>query len=564
MKGPHRASRITIIVIMLFATWASVHFRYVGVPGNDWHDAINSDGKSYYEYLRLFLFPEGHPHIRHEGAPEASTPVIRHFGGAAACMAPFVFVAHGYTLLKSGGVEDGYSLHYQAAVGLAALFHLALGMIALRRYLLTQGFGDLIVSCTIIAFSLGTGLITQAVVHPAMSHVYGFAVIALLFRCAQLLVRGPTPSLLVVCAALFALAIWIRPVNGLVLFALPLAAYGTSASISAVARLLVSRWGPIAMLVAVAILSLQCMLWYVQNGSFFAWSYADMGFHWSRPAVLRSLFSARSGLFFYWPLLLLLVPGAIVLWRHNMKLGALFAIFWAAFMYVTASWWNWCYDNFGQRTYVDVLAAMALPFALAIPSKGSLRSIFLVGLVLCTALNLFQSWQYSRYLLLPWQTDVRMYKYIFLATDPERAMALGGHVDMPSYAPRGREVIPAQFVMFPRIDGGSDTTLIARAAMPFATIGKATYFELDVERTETIAGASADARIALRFRNKDQLRPIHSWRMNVVPDGARSEHWHYAFNLYAQQRGDTLEVLCVGGNAGWLARTASAQFSVAR
>ncbi len=564
MKGPLRASRLTIIVIMLFATWASVQFRYIGVPGNDWHEAINNDGKSYYEYLRLFLFPEGHPHIRPTGAPEGSTPVIRHFGGAAACMAPFVLVAHGYTLLKSGGAEDGYSLHYQVAVGIAALFFLGLGVFALRRYLLAQGFGELVVSCTLVAFTLGMGLITQAVVHPAMSHVYGFAIVALLFRQAQLLFSGPGPVRLIACVALFAFAVWVRPVNALVLFALPLAAYGTTTAYTAVARIIASRWGLLALLVAMTMISLQCVLWYMQSGSFFVWSYADMGFHWSRPAVLRNLFSARSGLFFYWPLLLLIVPGAFVLWRRNKKLGALFAVFCGLFVYVTASWWNWCYDSFGQRTYIDVFAAMALPFALAIPTKGSLRSIFFIGLLLCTSLNLFQSWQYRGYLLVPWQTDLRMYQHVFITTDPQRAMAVGGHEDLPCYAPHGREVVPAQFVMFTRNDGGSDTVLIAHAAMPLATIGKATYFGLDVERTETIASASVDARIALRFRNKEQLRSIHSWRMNVVPEGARTERWHYAFNLYAQQWGDTLEVLCVGSNAGWRARTRAAQFSVAR
>ena len=52
--GPR--SLIVVVLLGVFTAWALVQFRYIGVPGNDWHDAINSDGKGYYEYLRMFLF----------------------------------------------------------------------------------------------------------------------------------------------------------------------------------------------------------------------------------------------------------------------------------------------------------------------------------------------------------------------------------------------------------------------------------------------------------------------------------------------------------------------------
>ncbi|HRH37199.1 MAG TPA: hypothetical protein PK760_02570 [Flavobacteriales bacterium] len=220
-----RYSRWAVIGMMVFAVWASITFRYVGVPGNDWHEAINNDGTGYYGYLRLFLFSD----MPQQGAATAGAngpaPVINYFSGTAVLMAPFVLVAHAYTLLNGSGPEDGFSLHYQAAVGFSCLFYLTIGLLALRRTLLVQGFDDRTVAIALLALTLGTGLITQAVEHPAMSHVYGFAVIALLFRSVQVLLLAPTGYRLVICAALLALAMLIRPVNGLVLLALPLSGY---------------------------------------------------------------------------------------------------------------------------------------------------------------------------------------------------------------------------------------------------------------------------------------------------------------------------------------------------
>ncbi|MBP7408404.1 MAG: hypothetical protein KA941_06555 [Flavobacteriales bacterium] len=553
--GPR--SLIVVVLLGVFTAWALVQFRYIGVPGNDWHDAINSDGKGYYEYLRMFLF-EGDANM-HPGKgvlhPSIDAEVIKHLGGAAAFMSPFVLAAHVHTLLKTDPIEDGYSLHYQIAVGVSALTWLLVGLIALRRWLLASGITDGIVAIVLTVITLGTGLITQAVVHPAMSHVYGFATIALLMLHTRWLLLEPTARRLVGCAALLALATWIRPVNFLVVMALPLASFGASWNKGTLRALLRSKWMVVSALVFGAIVSLQGLLWFLQSGSFIVRPYPGEGFHWTRPAIAENLFSPRNGLFFYWPLLLLVVPGAVILWRKSRRQGAGLLMFLAAFGYVTAAWWNWAYgDNFGQRTFVDMLAVFALPIALAVPRYGGRRWTLLAISMLFILLNLFQSWQYLTNLLVTGQMDMLKYKHLFLTADPQHALAVGGHEDLPLYSLHGTKELMIPFLKRenPPATSGGYVTLLS-APLPSACIGVPLHLALDIERTETMKGSSADALIVLQLRRNGIMRRTHTWRMNIVPNAPTVAQWQYAFNLLGQEEGDTLVVGCTDGGTKWRA-----------
>ncbi len=570
-EGPR--SFLAIIAIVLFATWASVVFRYVGVPGNDWHDAINSDGKGYYEYLRMILFP-GDPDM-HTGDgvlhPAVQAPVIKHFGGAAAAMAPFVLIAHTYTLLKPDAVEDGYSLHYQIAVGLAALCWLTVGLFALRKWLLACGISDAAIAITLVLLSLGTGLITQAVVHPAMSHVYGFAVVALLLWNTRRLLLTPRPAILIGCAALLAWATWIRPVDLLVVLALPLCAFNIAGDRTAPLRSLHARHVSLAVLVFAAILSLQGFAWYLQSGSFLAKPYPYEGFHWSQPAMLRSLFSPRNGLLFYWPVLALVVPGIVALWKRSQRMGATLVLFLLPFAYVTAGWWNWAYgDNFGQRTYLDMLPVLALPVASIIPAARMRRVVLVVCCVPLLLLNLFQSWQYHSNLLVTGQMDLRKYKHLFLTTDPRHALAVGGHEDLPLYSATGTMPLPLSWVQEEHgaalwTDGtGGEHVAIMYAPLPAEAIPVPLYVQVAVERTEQVPGSSADARVGLLLRRNGVARPVHAWRMNVVPNAGPVAHWDYAFNVMGHEEGDTLFVTGTLGGPAWQARVTSVSVLVPR
>ncbi|MBK8498643.1 MAG: hypothetical protein IPL52_07455 [Flavobacteriales bacterium] len=553
MASNARWSRFTIIVLVLLAASASVKYRYIGVPGNDWHEAINCDGKGYFEYVRLFLFPAGHEHltVADDAHPK---PVIRHFSGAAVMMAPFVLAAHAYSFFNPGKPEDGYSLHYQAAVGLAALSWLAIGLFALRRVLLIAGFKDGTVALVLAICVLGTGLLAQVVTHPAMSHVYGFAAVAVLFRNAQRLIIAPSQGRLMVCAALLGLAALIRPVNALVVLALPVAAMNLTVDRIALRSVLRSRALFAGAVAFVATISVQNFLWWYQCGQFVVEPYPGEGFHWSRPEVLKSFFSPRNGLFFYWPLLLLAWPGMLVLWWRHRSAAVATAAFIIAFVYVTSSWWNWAYgDNFGQRTYLDILPVLAVPIAAALSwRRWFLRAAVLPVLALC-ALNVFQSWQYHNFILVPGQVDWPKYKHILFCTDPRHALKVGGWDELPRYAPQGWEVVGTTRASGPKCSIPVPDDAIDRIML--ATIG--------LERSERTPGSSKDAMVALYLIHGTTERLVHRWRMNGVPDAPAIMDWHYNYHLVAPERGDTLVVKASEGD-GFSVTRLDAELSVPR
>lgn len=553
MAANARWSRLTIIALVLFTAIASVKYRYVGVPGNDWREAINCDGKGYYEYVRLFLFPEGHEHLTVPGDVHPR-PVIRHFGGAAVMMAPFVLVAHAYTLFNAGKPEDGYSLHYQIAVGIAAFTWLAIGLFALRRVLLIAGFEDDRVALLLAICVLGTGLLAQVVTHPAMSHVYGFAAVAVLFRNAQLLAIAPSQSRLIACAALLGLVALIRPVNAVVVLALPVAAMNVSVDRIALRSVLRSRALLVAAFAFAAVICVQGFLWWYQCGRFVVEPYPGEGFHWSRPEVIKSFFSPRNGLFFYWPLLLLLWPGLLLLWGRHRRSAVAVAAFITVFVYITSSWWNWAYgDNFGQRTYIDVLPVLAVPMAAVLSwRRWLLRAAFLPITALC-ALNAFQSWQYHNFILVPGQVDWPKYRHVLFCTDPRHALMVGGWDELPRYAPEGWKVVGTAQVSGPQ----------CTIPVPDDAIGRIVLATIGLERSERTPGSSKDALVSLYLVHGTTERLVHRWRMNDVPGASAVMDWQYNYHLVAQEHGDTLVVEASEG-AGFSVTRLEAELSMPR
>ena len=110
-------------------------------------------------------------------------------------------------------------------------------------------------------------------------------------------------------------------------------------------------------------------------------------------------------------------------------------MFATVFTYVTSCWWNWAYgDNFGQRTYLDMLPVLAVPFIAAMPQMRWARFwSVVIGALLC-ALNLFQGWQYKHHLLITGQMDWTRYHYIFLQMEPRHVARVGGFAELPLFS----------------------------------------------------------------------------------------------------------------------------------
>lgn len=113
--------------------------------------------------------------------------------------------------------QDGFSLPYQWAISLSALFYALIGLLFLRKILLFY-FRENIVSLTLVLLALGTNYIQYVSIDSAMSHGYLFALYAIiLFLTVQWHAKPKYWSAFII-GFIIGLAAICRPTDGIMLF----------------------------------------------------------------------------------------------------------------------------------------------------------------------------------------------------------------------------------------------------------------------------------------------------------------------------------------------------------
>jgi hypothetical protein len=419
-----------VLLILLFAFTVN---NYLGHPER----TISADGIGYYDYLpsvfihhdffRKDLNTHDHPecYARLQQFPEGmyndfdGKLVNKYPVGTALLEAPFFLYTWSTTTLD-GSNEDGYQHSFQMAVYAAALFFLFLGLLFFRKLLQTYHvpWWGVLLGQILLVFS--TNLFYYTGVDSGYSHVYSFfAVTAFLYVARRYFETRHLRFFLCSCA-LFGLIFLLRPVNILVVCALPLIA-GSFASFKAGITHLFKNYKGFLLGLALltALVSFQFWVIYAQSGSFLLYTYKGEGFQFLHPELYNILFSYRKGLFVYTPVLFLSLL-SLIYWI--VKKDYFFALSWLCFFavltYVLSSWWSWFYGcSFGQRPFIEFYALLILPLVLWI-SRLQWRTLylspFLAGVIY---LNLVQSFQY-RYEILDWlNMNEAKYWKVFLKTD---------------------------------------------------------------------------------------------------------------------------------------------------
>jgi peptidoglycan/LPS O-acetylase OafA/YrhL len=175
-----------------------------------------------------------------------------------------------------------------------------------------------------------------------------------------------------------------------------------------------------AALVACAVVTPQLWLYHAASGHWLINSYGDLGFTLASPHVAGVLWSARKGVFFYAPVLLLGVAGIPIFPQGLRRWRAAAAIVLSVHTYVIASWWDWQFGaSFGHRGFVDVYPVFALGMAAAFARLASYRrarvAAFASVVALC-ALSIFQMLQYWHGVLPHADLTWRGYRDVFLKT----------------------------------------------------------------------------------------------------------------------------------------------------
>jgi hypothetical protein len=449
---PLFSPKIVLLCLISFIMAFFISNRLFRGDPAGWKQIISSDGRGYYAYLPALLIDHDLSYkkvIEREkkilGFPDyqpsylvkvGNSSVNKYFAGEALLLLPFFLLAMICSFVAGLDI-NGYSFFFQLFTGLGAIFYLFIGLLYLQKILHYLTVRASVIAFVIITILLGTNLLYYAVWQPSMSHVYSFFAINGFLWYTSKSISYFTRRNAVFAGFFLGLVLLIRPTNGVALLLVPFL-FRDFAELKLFIRSL-WRWKSsvlILMLVTSLVFSIQLILWYFQTGHFFLWSYQDEGFYFKHPEVMNVLFSFRKGLFVYTPLILIAGLGLLAIIRKPVKFISMLT-FLAVSTYIIASWWNWYYGNsFGLRAFIDYYGIYGILIALLI-NRFSFKGDKLVMAILFLpfiVLNLFQTWQYSNWIIHPYSMNKEKYEYVFLKSDSTYFNCLGGNEELPGYS----------------------------------------------------------------------------------------------------------------------------------
>ncbi|GCD78609.1 hypothetical protein JCM31826_20910 [Thermaurantimonas aggregans] len=418
----HPAWPATLISLFLIF-YISYDKRWTYSPIIEW-DVCN-----YYSYIKGLLY-EGDPYLRLWNADTnrmelytyTSSQSEKMTGGLALLYLPGVSVAHIVASLSPHYQDDGISLPYRIALQYNVIPYLWLGFYFLYIVLYKVLKRHWPVILALFTLFFGTNLLYYSALENAMSHAYTFSLYSIWLYLSHEWLTKPRIIIAIAMGLLAGLIIWIRPVN-IVLLPASLGLYWflrrDERSIL-VWKVLPSHllWMAAA---AFLVMIPQMIYWKVTSGRWLVYSYGDEHFFFLAPKVIEGLFSWRKGWVLYSPVLLMLIPGFMALWRRSWKGASIFLAVFIVFLYVTFSWWCWWYGGgYSQRPMIDILPLLAFPISTAwmlIPRFVlPIRVLLIATLTAMIALNTFHVWQYKNYLIHFDSNTRRSYLMNFLRT----------------------------------------------------------------------------------------------------------------------------------------------------
>jgi hypothetical protein len=416
---------VVLIYLILFSVLRS--------PEREWDRIINSDGKGYYAYLPAifiyhdlqFKFTETYEYqyypanksVFKEYRQKSGDQVVnKYFPGLAIIWLPFFLFGHLMAWLEIFP-RDGYSLPYQYAILLSAFWFLFLGAKWLMKLLLANGASEKQASLVTLLIAFGTNLIFYVIIEPTMTHVYSFALVTGFLYASTRFYREPERKWFMRGLLALLLLMLIRPTNGMLILVLPFVA-GSFSGLKAGFRNLVnnrSMWLRGAIM-ALLLMSVPMVLWYIQTGHPFVYTYGEEKLNLFSPNFLQILFSTNRGWFVYTPIAVVALGGFVVLFQTDRFRFYSLLIFLAVFIYVVSCWWVWYYaSKFGQRVFIDIYAMTGLLLLfMFIRIKGTIWSkILTVTASLLILLNLVQFWQHSQWIFPPYNISSEIYRDAF-------------------------------------------------------------------------------------------------------------------------------------------------------
>jgi len=319
-------AKVFLIITAIYLLGFFSHALYLG-------KTVYGDGIFYYSWLRSIVIDNNidftdeyaHFHVQQLGN--------KYSVGPALLWSPiFVWI---HLLMKS----DGYNFWYQLAVGITSVFFTITGLILLFR-LLNRYFSETTSILVIIAVACATNLFFYGSLDTVNSHSLSF--FAACLYLSFIFKKEKNFFLIGISLGLLGLVRMQDLIYGFLLFPF-------------------IRWRNIIPLCIGFFIpsSLQLIAWQALYQQFWISPYltGGEGFTWWQPHILEVLFSPRSGLFFWTPILFLGLAG--LLKKHKM-----FLLIIALQIWIVASWSTWWQGaSYGGRMFVSILPLFAFGLA---------------------------------------------------------------------------------------------------------------------------------------------------------------------------------------------------------
>lgn len=408
-----------------------------------------SDVKSYYSYLpAIFIYHDPTFQYVDELPAETQSKIYYHeveggirfaknMMGTSVMLSPFFFLAHFHSGIL-GLPQDGYSRIYEIYLAFAAIFYCVLGLLFLRKVLLRY-YNEAVTALVILVIAFSTNLYYYTTGETLMSHAFSFSLACFMLYALVKWKDQPSFKMAAAIGISGGMIMLIRP-TGLPVFILPLFLF--------IEKILeynkqdkslkpLIQQGILTLTVAFLVLIPQLIFWKLGTGSFIVDSYINERFVFEAPYILEGLFSFRKGWFIYTPIMAFAIGGFWFFQRNDKTLNRAILVYLLVNIYIIFSWWCWWYGgSFGMRAMIDTYAFLSLPMAAIfnylLKQKRLIRIGFISVIIMFTALNQFQTYQFRHlYILHSAGMTKEAYKTIFLKTEvPENYEEL---LDMPDY-----------------------------------------------------------------------------------------------------------------------------------
>jgi len=338
-------------------------FIYKDLKGLNFSDSIRNAYSCSPDNQQITFLPDG-------------TKVLKYSSGMALQYLPFFLMAH-LVAKPLGYLNDGFSLPYQLAIQLGALWMCLLGLWYLRKLLL-EYFKDSTVAWVLFLLVIGTNYLNYASIDVGMTHSWLFTCYCLLLYQTHHFYKNPSLKRSAIIGLIVGLMALTRPTEILAVLIPMLWGLNFLSMKTIRERLSFFKTHFTKYLLTFSLMflvgSMQLFYWKYATGHWLVYSYGDQHFSWLHPHAINYVFSYRCGWLIYCPLMILPYVGFLNLMKKK-ELFCTLTLFSIGYLWIVMAWDIWWY---GGRAMIQGYAVLMFPLAALIESVNTRRITMLL------------------------------------------------------------------------------------------------------------------------------------------------------------------------------------------